>query len=267
LPALSDPEPWVRYYACQSLGKLRVESSVDAIARLTRDGAGQVRVAAIEALSHLPGDVAFAGLREAAGSPELDLRRAALIGLGMSGREAGIPILLSHADSEDAATRLIALSALSNFETPATLAALLRAARDPDENVETAALGFLGTRRGAEATLLLTGLLKEPAARERAWSVLSTPQPHRVAGLSSALQSADDELAVQLTRLLARLSQPEATAALFEGLTLPNAAARKAAATTLGALGSREALAALQRLSVEDSDPEVRRVCSLLLLQ
>jgi HEAT repeat protein len=115
--------------------------------------------------------------------------------------------------------------------------------------------------------LLLTGLLKEPAARERAWSVLSTPQPHRVAGLSSALQNADDELAVQLTRLLARLSQPDATAALFEGLTLPNAAARKAAATTLGALGSREALAALQRLSVEDSDPEVRRVCSLLLLQ
>jgi HEAT repeat protein len=267
VPALSDPEPWVRYYACQSLGKLQVESSVGAIARLVSDAAGQVRVAAVEALSHMRGDVAFAALREAAVSPELDLRRAALIGLGLSQRPESIALLLSHVDSEDIATRLLALSALAKFETPETLEALLRAAGDADENVQAAALGFIGSRAGAEASQLLAGLLKNPSLRERARAVLSTPQPHRVAGLLSALQSADDELALQLTSILARLNRPDATAALFEGLTLPNTAARRASATTLGAIGSREAYSALQRLSVQDADAEVRRVCSLLLAQ
>jgi HEAT repeat protein len=54
-------------------------------------------------------------------------------------------------------------------------------------------------------------------------------------------------------------------AALFEAVTLPNVAVRRAAATTLSALGSREALATLQRLSAQDPDAEVRRVCALLL--
>ncbi len=266
-PALHDDDAWVRYYACQALGKLKAVSSVSAIASLVSDTAGQVRVAAIEALSHLPGDQAFAALRLAAGSPELDLRRAALIGLGLSTRSESIPLLLSHVDAEDAATRLIALSALANFETPETLELLTRTARDPDENVKMAALGFLGSRSGVQATQLLAGFLKDPALCERARSVLATRHEHRVAGITSALQTADDELAVQLTSLLARLNQPDATAALFEALSSPNTAARKAAATTLGALGSREAFEALQRLSVQDPDPEMRRVCSLLLAQ
>lgn len=262
---LSDPEPWVRYYACQSLGKLRAEACAGAVAELVSDPAGQVRLAAIEALSHLPGDLAFATLRDAARSAELELRRAALIGLGLSRRGEALTLLLEHTSSPDAATRLIALSALASFGTAEALAVLVRAVRDPEENVHLAALGLLGTRSGAEATQLLASFATDPVLGERAQAVLSTPGAHRVAGLLAALQAADDELAVQLTRLLARLNEPGARAALFECLTLGNTAARKAAATTLGALGNREAFSALQRLSIEDPDAEVRRVCSLLL--
>jgi HEAT repeat protein len=86
-----------------------------------------------------------------------------------------------------------------------------------------------------------------------------------VAGLSAALHRADDELAALLTGLLARANRPEATAALFEAITLPNVAVRRAAATTLSALGGREAIATLQRLASQDPDTEVRRVCALLL--
>jgi HEAT repeat protein len=262
---LSDSDPWVRYYAIQSLGKLRAEPNEGEIAALVSDPAGQVRVAAIEALSHLPGDTAFAALRAAAHSSELDLQRAALIGLGLSQRPEAESSLLEHAEAGDAATRLMALSALASFETPATLAALMRAAGDPDESIKTAAIGFLGARSGTEATRVLVGLLKDPALRGRAFFALRTPREHRVAGLLSALRGADDELAFEVTSILARLDQAEATAALFEALTLPSPAARKAAATTLGATGSREAWVILQRLSMEDSDPEVRHVCALLL--
>jgi hypothetical protein len=54
---------------------------------------------------------------------------------------------------------------------------------------------------------------------------------------------------------------------LFEAMAFPNAAARRAAATTLAAVGSREAFAVLQRSSLEDPDPDVRRICALLLSQ
>lgn len=263
--ALHDADAWVRYHACQALGKLRLEVHVDELAARVNDPAGQVRVAAIEALSHLAGEKAFAPLLDAAASEELDLRRAALIGLGLSRRRQALGALLSNAGSDDAATRLITLSALANIDAPETLAALARAARDPDESVRIAAIGFLGERPGAEATQILAGFLTDPALGERARAVLAVPQPHRVAGLSAALRTADDELAALLTALLARLNQPEATAALFEAVTLPNAAVRRAAATTLSALGSREALSTLQHLSAEDPDAEVRRVCALLL--
>jgi HEAT repeat protein len=265
--ALCDPEPWVRYYACQAVGRLKLEAHGELLASRLTDPAGQVRVAAIEAVSHLAGDGAFAALIEAARSPDLDSRRAALVGLGLSRRPEAIPALLANADSDDPATRLITLSALAPLEGPVSLAALARAVHDPDESVRVAALGFLGSRAGVEATTFLAGLLKEPTLSERALGALSAPEPHRVAGLSSALQAADDELAAQLTGLLARLNQPDATAALFEALTLPNSAARRAAATTLGALGSPEAFAALQRLSVDDPDPQMRRVCALVLAQ
>lgn len=263
--ALHDSDAWVRYYACQAFGKLRLDGHLEQLTRLVTDPAGQVRVAALEALSHLPGDRAFETMLEAAQADELDQRRTALIGLGLSRRSEALGVLLANASAEDAATRLITLSALTQLEAPETLAALARAARDPDESVRVAALGFLGERNGVEATEALAGLVTDPVLGARARAVLSTPHRHRVAGLSAALRGADDEQAMLLTGLLARLNQSEATEALFEAVTLPNGAARRAAVTTLGGLGSSEALALLQRLSLDDPDAEMRRVCALLL--
>jgi HEAT repeat protein len=263
--ALQEADAWVRYYACQACGKLRLDNHVERLAHLVADPAGQVRMAAIDALSHMPGDRAFKTLLDAAQTEELELRRAALIGLGLSQRYEALGVLMANASTEDAATRLITLSALAKLDAPETLAALTRAAHDADESVRIAAMGFLGERSGVEATEALAGFVADPVLGAHARAVLSVPHRHRVAGLSAALRSADDERAVLLTGLLARLNQPDATAALFEAVTLSNGAARRAAVTTLGALGSSEALTLLQRLSVEDPDAEVRRVCALLL--
>lgn len=267
LAASRDEEPWVRYFACQSLGKLGDVAAAPAVVERLADFAGQVRVAAIEALARLGGERAFEALGAAATGGDLDQRRAALIGLGLSARPEAVPLLLRHARASDVATRLIAISALANFDTPETLEVLGSALHDRDDNVRAAAVGFLGKRGSTEATLLLAALLKDPATAERARTALCQPQAERVAGLSAALYAADDEHAIQLTHVLARLNQAEATAALFEALTVDNPAARKAAATTLVAIGSSEARGALRRMAKEDSDAEVRRVCHLLLAQ
>jgi HEAT repeat protein len=61
------------------------------------------------------------------------------------------------------------------------------------------------------------------------------------------------------------MRDPAAGPALVRALGLVNTAARKAAATTLGGIGSKEALGALAAAAARDADPEVRRICAVLL--
>lgn len=264
LRGVADAEAWVRYYACQSLGRLGVEAASSAMARLLNDSAGQVRVAAIEALSHLRSEVAFEGLRAAAGSADPDMQRAALVGLGISRRPEAEPILLRAVSSPDAATRLVAVSAIADLDSPEVLQALLVAGADDDAGVRNAAIGFLAGRSGEAATESLVSLLPNADDRERLIAALSLPSAGRLPALQKALEAADDELAQHLTSALARMRAPEADRALVEALQSPNVAARKAVAFAVANLGGG-GQAALRRASELDADPEVRRIATLLL--
>ena len=239
---------------------------MDAVVALMDDEAGQVRVAAVEALAHLRTDKALAALRRAAASPDADLQRAALLGLGTQRQAQSLPALLAALESKDAATRLVGVSALAAFAPPGptgaeVLPALARAAHDPDESVRTAAMGFLAARQEPAATALLVGLLAQPAARAAALAALAQPVPGRIAGLQAGLESADDELAPLVVAALARMGRADATAALVDALTGPNAHSRRAAAGALAQLGPG-AHSELARAAAEDPDPEVRRLCA-----
>ncbi|WP_437614320.1 HEAT repeat domain-containing protein [Sorangium sp. So ce834] len=267
LAGLGDEDAWVRYYACQALGKLGCEAAAGLIAERLRDESGQVRVAAIEALSAIKGDLALAALEQAAQASDTDMRRSALIGLGIAGRAESLPTLLGALSSPDVATRLVAVSAISGFSSPDVLPALVRAAGDPDESVRAAATGFIAGRAGVEATRSLIALLAASPAQGSLLAALSTPVPGRVEGILEALGTADDELSPVLTAALARMRQPAGHAALLEALGLASAPARKAAATTLAAVATREGFAAVEHASRTDPDPEVRRVAASVLSQ
>jgi HEAT repeat protein len=267
LKGAEDPDSWVRYYACQALGRLGFEGAAEVITRLLHDQAGQVRVAAVEALASFTSPVAVEALRTAAGDRDPDIRRAALVGLGVAKRADALPIILAATASDDASTRLVAISAIGGFESPDALTALARAASDLDEGVRSAAIGYLAARPGQAATDVLIHLLRGSGDRERVLAALAIPTVGRIAGLVAALEMADDELAPQLASALARLRRPDATAALLEALSSPNVRARKAVATTLAAIGSKDVLAALKRSASSDPDPEMRLICSLLLSQ
>jgi HEAT repeat protein len=257
----------VRYYACQSLGRLGVEAAGAAIAARLGDDAGQVRVAAIEALSHLRSEIAFAALRDAAHAEDADIRRAALVGLGLSRRAEAAPLLLRACNDADPATRLMAVSAIADFDEPEALAALGHAAADAEASVRVAAIGFLSARGGRGATDALVALLPLSPDRERVLTALSLPMDGRIAALVAALRDADDELAPLLVAALVRMRRPEAGVALVQAFALPNVRARKAVASGLAALGSPEAWATLQRAAGSDPDAEVRRIATLLLAQ
>jgi hypothetical protein len=57
----------------------------------------------------------------------------------------------------------------------------------------------------------------------------------------------------------------ESAAAIVRAMTSPNVVVRSVVAPTLGALATRDAKDALRLAANEDPDPEVRRICALLL--
>ena len=263
--AVRDEQPWVRYYACQSLGKLRAHAATAAIAELLDDPAGQVRVAAVEALSHLDGAVALDALRRAAEADEPDIQRAALIGLGLMRNESSLPVIIAACRAPNAATRQVALSALQVFAAPDVLTVLTDALTDADEGVRLAAVGLLASVPRREATQCLIGALRDERVGKRVIEALATPVHGRVEGLLDALHTADDELAPLLVSTLGRVDPLDATGAMLDALRLPNSAARKAAAAMLAVQATHKSLAALKQQALEDPSDEVRRVCALLL--
>jgi HEAT repeat protein len=262
---LSDSDPWVTYFACQSLGKLRDTDSSPTIVGLLDHPAGQVRVAAVEALAHLQTPEARHALRAAVSSPDADVRRAALVGLGMSRHEEALPILVDAARSADLATRLIALSALADQDRPEVLPVLLQAANEPEETIREAAISRIAEWNGPGATHVLVGLLGSQVTRERALEGLTLPAPGRIAGILAALEGADGELAGLLVSALARMNRAEGRAAIVSALEMSSTFPRRAAAEALGALAVREGTDALARAAEHDPDPEVRRLASLAL--
>ncbi|MGQ0508656.1 MAG: HEAT repeat domain-containing protein [Myxococcaceae bacterium] len=265
LRGLTDSDAWVRYYASQSLGRLGSEIAAEPIAALLRDPAGHVRVAAVEALSHILVPLAAERLIEAARDVDPDVRRAALIGLGISRPPGSERLVVQAAKEGDVPTRLVALSALPSFGSEVALASLLAAAVDPDESIRTAAVSYLAGLSGVEATLGVVGLLRTSAEPERVLEALLIPMDGRVKGILRALDTADDELSLMLTSTLAKMRRPDATGGLLEIMKRSPPAARRAAASSLAALRTREAINALQTAAQSDSDPQVRSICALLL--
>lgn len=263
LRGLADEDAWVRYYACQSLGRLRVDSATDAVVERIQDPSGQVRIAAVEALARLSGGQAVGALEDAARASDADLQRAALVGLGIARRAQALPTLRAAAVAGEAATRLVAIGALAEFDSDDVVPTLAHAATDPDEGVRSAAIGYLSTRHGADATAALLARVVDPATRHRALEALAVAADDRVDGVLAALETSDADTAPLFVAALTRMRRPSSQAAIAAALGFDNVNARRAAASALAATGTPEAHDALQRAS-SDPDAVVRRICATL---
>jgi HEAT repeat protein len=84
IDALGDEDSWVRYFAARSLGQLKLVGSTDALAALAQDDkANHVRIAAVEALGSIGGEMAVRAITPLLKSGEPDLVRAAAEALGI----------------------------------------------------------------------------------------------------------------------------------------------------------------------------------------
>jgi HEAT repeat protein len=257
---LHDPDPWVRYFACQALSRLKDEGSADMIAALFGDPAGQVRVAVVEALAHLKGALALEALHGAAAGADPDVQRAALLGLGQVKDRASLPLLRHAMTGPDPATRLVAVSALAEYDLPEIAHDLGAALCDTDESVRNAAVGLLATRPGPEATRALVAQLGSRPIQSRAVAALAHPTEGRIEVLADALKSATAETAPLLVAALARTHRADALLLLEDGFALYGTPVRRAVAQALGAIGTVSSRAILVRAAMQDPDEEVRQI-------
>jgi HEAT repeat protein len=263
--ALSDADPWVRYYACQALGRLKDREAVDAIHALTHDPAGHVRLAAIEALASAGGDRALEALSAAADSSDPDLQRVALLGLGAVRSPSSLDRIRRALASDDDATRLVAVSALGELPDGGVVAALAGAMHDRNDSVRGAAATLLGDRGGAAATSALVEALDDETMRDRAIVALSANPAGRIEGLVAALRDATPGRAAHIVSALSRIHGATAQAALEDAFTVDNPGARQAVAPALLARRTPSARVLIERAAASDPDPQVRQVCAALL--
>jgi HEAT repeat protein len=259
--AMADPDAWVRYYACQSLGRLRIESALPLLVERLDDTAGHVKVAAVEALAALRGEAALEALAAAARSSDLDVQRAALVGLGERAAPPLRPLLTAALDSQDSSIRLVAVSSLARFEGAETELSET-AAKDTDAAVRSAAIELLASRTDVAATEALLALLARDPDSASAAAALARHAEARIPSISSLLEHANDALARALLAVISRAETPAGRAALDAAFASRNVAARRAAARALSVLLDEAAKSSLARAATVDPDAEVRRICA-----
>ena len=173
-----------------------------------------------------------------------------------------LPILIEAAARRERATRLIALSALADQDTP-------RCSRAPaggdgsDESIREAAISRIAEWNGPGATRVLIGLLGNPTTRDRALDALALPAPGPSPGSWPRWRPPRTTLPALLVSALARMDRPDARAAIVSALEMTSTAARRAAAEALGALVVREGTGLTR--AAEHDRPEARRLRSLAL--
>jgi HEAT repeat protein len=261
--ALEDTDPWVRYYACQSLGKLGVVAALPAIRARLDDAAGQVKMAAVEALAALPGEAALRALAEAAGSPDLDVQRAAVVGAGERADPELRPVLLAALASPDASIRLVAVSSIARFD--ATESELGAAANDADPAVRGAALSLLASRTDSASSRILLQMLVQDPESTTVVAALGQEVDRRIGSILPLLDTANESVARALLAVLSRSQSHQGRAALDVAFASRNVASRRAAARVLSLLLDDAAKSSLARAASGDGDAEVRRLCAAAL--
>ncbi len=168
--ALADEEPLVRAAACRSLGQLASSQAVPALLAATHDRAPHVRAAAVHSLVHLDNPIALARLRAiVAEDPAPAVVVQAIAGLGQSGLDQDLTMLMSLSLSADHEVVKAAASALVAFASHRATAALLGLCVHDRWDVRWAAATALGRRGDGTAAAPLRRVLeheKDPLVRE-----------------------------------------------------------------------------------------------------
>ncbi|HTL43666.1 MAG TPA: HEAT repeat domain-containing protein [Vicinamibacterales bacterium] len=269
LDATDDPDAWVRYFALNSLGTLRVAAAVQRIVTLSSTDPGMhVRIAALDALGKIGGTAAADVLLRHAAHDDSDLAAAALRALGGSSDPRAERALSEAARSGDRARRLAAVDALATKPASGRIPLLAWiSAADEDDRVRASAIEALAAAARAETTSTiaiseLVTLAADGRCRDGALKALSQLPPDRISALEAAFDASGAAARCVLIPAFCRMQQPDASAVIRKALDDPDPSVREAAIRALDELGARGVARRFSLMARQDPSRSVRRAAA-----
>ncbi|MGE0713086.1 MAG: HEAT repeat domain-containing protein [Planctomycetota bacterium] len=263
LRSLDDRSPRVRAFAAEALGLARLERAVLPLIDRLRDPDTEVRLAVVEALRRANDPRAGRPLARLLSDPQEAVRYRVAHALGALGGKT--PRALQRVALEDPSprVRLVAVWSAATLGGRAAMHVLTEAlARDPDPRVRVEAcrrLGKLGLRRGVPALVRANAEDEDHGVRLAASFALDlVPEAEALGPLTAALDEAEPQLRFTAVTKLGDLPPSPRIAAVLTDVLASDAdpIVRAGAAGSLGRLGSREVVPALER-ALADPDEAV----------
>ena len=203
------------------------------------------------------------GLLERCGDAVETVRAAALEHVAFLDDDRVLPVLVAALERDTPRARAAAAQALAHVGSPAAVAALRRAAQDPDPWVRYFSAASLGRLADTSAVPLLDMLARNDTlqhVRIAAVDAIATLGGDGAAGVLCALTESEDAVvATAAVRALGAVDTASVLEPLRRALSGPDAARRAAAAGALAQWGRVPAVPLLRWTAAADSDPEVVR--------
>jgi len=254
----------------QVLGKRADPEALPALFALTKSGEKSVRLAAIRALPEIGHPSAVPVLVGLLADADRQISEAAQEGLAaLPGQEADA-VVMAMLNSSQTAQRLVALELIGRRRMTTSIPALLKAARDADPQVRSAAIKMVGELGGpAELPALLDLFMgleqsQELAAAEQALiAVLAgadNPQSH-AEKFTSLLTQATGVQKSSLFRVLGTVGGSDALRAVCTWVGDSDAQVNTAAIRALCAWKDADAAPILLRLAEKFRNPNDKTLC------
>ena len=274
--ALSDADPWVRYFAARGLGQHRHQDSLDVLAGVaSTDHAPHVRLAALETIGRIDGPRATGLLaRYAADDVAIEIAVAAIGALGHVSDGSATTLLRGALRAGERERRAAAARALADRGGREGVEALAWAASaEAQEEVAAVAFDGLGrigagsTSARSEAIDALIELTADPGRRELAIATLSRVCGRDLDRIAGALNHESVEVRRAMIQVLTRARHGDAVLHVRQALEDKDAVVREAAITALDRVGVRGLSARLAAIAAADPEAAVRRAAAAVLLR
>jgi HEAT repeat protein len=271
--AMSDRDPWVRYFAAASLGRQQDRGSLAVLERAARsDDHEHVRIAAVGAIGAIGGDAAARVLGALLEGAETEVARAAIAALGQTTSAAALEPLKIALHAVDPARREAAAAAIVRWGQSEAVELLKWAAAGDVESAVAAAatlgLSRIGSGSSAAAPLAidaLAALTADPARRQQAVAALARVSPAAIPRVGGCLTSRDPHVRQAVVEALGRLSHPSASAYVRGALEDTDPLVRQRAVVVLARLGSRGMAPSFAEMARNDPSDRVRRAAGAAL--
>lgn len=271
--ALTDGDPWVRYFAARALGQHKHPDSLGPLGTVAAtDPAPHVRLVALAAIGGIDGPGTAELLATSIEDPDPEVAVAALNALGHVKHPAAVAALRHALREADPLRRAAAARALADLDLPGSVDALgWTAGAEMDDAVRAAALEGLGrlaaggAEAGPEAVDALVAFTGDSARRETAIAMLARASARHLDRVAAALKHPSPAVRRSIVDVFTRSRHSEAAGHLRAALDDDDGGVREAAISALDRVGARGLLSRFATMAVDDVDAGVRRAAGAVL--